>query len=440
MSTIDCKNIHGFNEIVDEVGVYHQHNVNKFTKHLAHKFMSYMYDKDYIINYISDGVKCIFGVTPDNIIGSSFFEEVSWSQHELQRIRMVEKKLLDNPNQSEQIDTSFINRHGITKHIRMTQYAISNDSKFLGYEGIIEDITKEKEHELEEKRLIKELSSLNELSHNINTFHNIDDLLKNSTSTISNGCCIPRDTSTTITFDDKSYTDVIIENASCINSCDILIDGKKRGTMSTTIKCTSALCSKKTYTNQVKFLEIAGEQLAAALDNLIMKKNLEEMAKHDSLTNLYNRNVLNKEIHNELEKAKRYSRDLSIVLIDIDYFKTINDTFGHQAGDHVLVKLSELFLQEIRSSDYAIRYGGEEFALVLPEASIDKALEISLRLLTKVQQTKFNIDGAQINITISIGISSFPNHSDDLDQLLNMADEALYEAKNSGRDTVYIYT
>lgn len=436
----DYKNLQNNIDNDTQAGVYSKQNINKFTKHLSHKFMSYMYDTDYRVNYVTDGIKYIFGILPKEMIGSCFYEKVHWQQSELKKIRTLEEKLQKDTKRSKQIDTSFVDTNGNIKHIRMTKYAIVIENKITGYEGIIEDITKEKEHELEEKRLLKELSCLNELTNTINMFHNIDELLKNSTRVISNGCCFPKSTMTKIIFDSKEYVDIFVEDALCENTSDIVIDSKKRGYVTTYTKCLSDICIKNTYTNKIKFLDIATEQLGVALNNLILKQHLEDMANHDSLTRLYNRNVIKKEIKNELTKAKRHNRNLSVILIDADYFKSINDTFGHQTGDTVLVELSKLFSKAIRSSDYAIRYGGEEFALVLPEASINTALEISLRIKEKVKNNQFNIDKNKINMTVSIGISSFPEHSDNLEELFKMADEALYEAKDSGRDAVYIYS
>ncbi len=169
-------------------------------------------------------------------------------------------------------------------------------------------------------------------------------------------------------------------------------------------------------------------------------KLLEELVKKDGLTNLYNHRYFHDRMVEEFNRCKRYGLSVSCVLMDIDFFKKINDTYGHQAGDEILRKLAEIILASIRDVDIAARYGGEEFALILPHTSIENAVKFSERLRSSVAETDFQFDGNSIKVTVSLGVAAFPvndpkTHTD----IIRFADEALYTAKTSGRNRVEMY-
>jgi diguanylate cyclase (GGDEF)-like protein/PAS domain S-box-containing protein len=158
---------------------------------------------------------------------------------------------------------------------------------------------------------------------------------------------------------------------------------------------------------------------------------------HDPLTGLYNRRVLEERIADEIHRAKRYHHNIAIFMLDIDHFKMINDTYGHQNGDMVLCHLAELLKASIRKTDYVARYGGEEFIVVLPEASLLKSKELAERLCAQIAQTPITIDGnKQIRMTVSIGVAIFPEYGKSWKELLAAADSAMYAAKRSGRNQV----
>ncbi|MCP4407173.1 MAG: diguanylate cyclase [Gammaproteobacteria bacterium] len=163
-------------------------------------------------------------------------------------------------------------------------------------------------------------------------------------------------------------------------------------------------------------------------------KENHELAMKDSLTGLFNRTAYEERVCAEFEKWKRYGRPLSIVIIDVDHFKNINDTFGHNAGDRVLKSLSEVFCGQIRKTDLLVRYGGEEFVLLASESDKNFALNLAEKLRQIVHQCKFHYEGNNVSVTISCGVSSFRD-GDTPELVLERADMALYRAKALGRNS-----
>lgn len=158
----------------------------------------------------------------------------------------------------------------------------------------------------------------------------------------------------------------------------------------------------------------------------------------DGLTGLYNRKSFDDKLESEFSRCKRYGHSLSLVIIDIDYFKNINDTYGHLAGDAVLTNLSKLFGKFFRSVDFIARYGGEEFAVILPETPINGALLTTERIRLAVSQNEVYINQHTIKITISAGISEYNQSFGSPTALIEAADKKLYEAKTNGRNRVEI--
>jgi diguanylate cyclase (GGDEF)-like protein len=157
----------------------------------------------------------------------------------------------------------------------------------------------------------------------------------------------------------------------------------------------------------------------------------------DPLTGLYNRRFLNEFLHKELELSKRYQRQLSLAIADIDDFKKLNDTYGHVAGDAILKSLARIMLKNIRDADILSRYGGEEFVIVMPEINKETAAHAAGRLREKISMEEIAIpDGGRITITISLGIASFPEDGDSSVDLLIAADDRLYKAKKEGKNRI----
>ena len=164
---------------------------------------------------------------------------------------------------------------------------------------------------------------------------------------------------------------------------------------------------------------------------------MEEMALHDSLTGLYNRRAIYQHLDAELNRASRENRPLSLIMLDIDYFKSINDRYGHLTGDRTLIKVAEVARQTVRSYDWVGRWGGDEFLIILPGAGSSCATKISERILAQLAALHEPMpDGSEHSFTASIGIYTYLGEKAGLDQLVQLADEALYQAKNSGRGRV----
>jgi len=157
------------------------------------------------------------------------------------------------------------------------------------------------------------------------------------------------------------------------------------------------------------------------------------------LTGLYNRRFLEEAIDRELARLERKNLPLTLIMIDVDHFKTFNDTFGHEAGDAVLRDLGGILQRHVRGSDIPCRYGGEEFTIVLPEASLDIGRQRAEMLRDAVRELRLVHDGKSLGaVTLSLGVACFPDHGRRREHLLQAADAALYEAKNAGRNQVVV--
>jgi diguanylate cyclase (GGDEF)-like protein len=167
------------------------------------------------------------------------------------------------------------------------------------------------------------------------------------------------------------------------------------------------------------------------------QKHLEYQTQVDSLTGLFNRRAFEKKIHEEFERSKRYHNPLSVLILDIDNFKTINDTYGHHGGDAALVKISETFREKTRQTDFPSRYGGEEFVLVLPETDQDSALQVASKIHEAIRSCAFGTTARPYTLTVSIGVSSTSaRFYTDWHEMVDDADQALYLAKNTGKDRI----
>lgn len=185
-------------------------------------------------------------------------------------------------------------------------------------------------------------------------------------------------------------------------------------------------------------------QLARAFDDMAgalqqREQRLQEQAISDSLTGLYNRRYLNEFLPRELARSGRNAMPVAVMLIDLDHFKRINDSFGHEAGDIVLAAVGNLLKGKVRGSDIACRYGGEEFALILPETGAEPAARRAESIRVAIAALELRHAGELLEkLTASFGIALFPDHARDTDDLLRVADVALYSAKGAGRNRVVI--
>ncbi len=187
-------------------------------------------------------------------------------------------------------------------------------------------------------------------------------------------------------------------------------------------------------------IQIVVNQFALALNNSLQHKKIEQLSLLDELTQLYNRRHLYRILELEMQRINRYAGQLSILLLDIDFFKKVNDTYGHNAGDAVLMDLAQYIKKELRSQDIACRYGGEEFLIILPHTSKEHTFILAerIRMRISVRSITLNIKLKQsLSITISIGVSEYKKN-ETINSFIERADAALYAAKNSGRNKCMI--
>lgn len=168
---------------------------------------------------------------------------------------------------------------------------------------------------------------------------------------------------------------------------------------------------------------------------------LKENALRDALTGLYNRRYFNLTIEKLIEQKSDYSNGVALILLDCDFFKNVNDQFGHASGDEVLAGIAEVMVQSIKSTDIAFRFGGEEFCLLLPNVTAFQAFMIAERIRTNIQKTSFVFNGQNVFITVSCGVSHMKSGDGKSDvMMLNEADAALYTAKDSGRNYTILFS
>ena len=192
--------------------------------------------------------------------------------------------------------------------------------------------------------------------------------------------------------------------------------------------------------HDMDLLMILGLQSATAVENARLYTKTVELATTDDLTGVSNRRVFMEELKRETSRASRYNLNFSLLMIDIDHFKWINDSHGHPAGDFVLKSLARILRNQVRQDDFVARYGGEEFAIILPETSVDGAKIVGERIRRTTATTSFSINHEKkIGITLSIGISCFPECAQTIELLIERADQALYTAKRDGRNKVVLY-
>lgn len=199
------------------------------------------------------------------------------------------------------------------------------------------------------------------------------------------------------------------------------------------------------------FLQKLSAMTAVAIENCLNQQRLREISYQDVLTRVYNRRYFDLRLKDEIARSLRWKDDLVCMFLDVDYFKRINDTYGHQIGDDVLVRTASLIKMQVRACDIVARYGGEEFVVVLPATSLQSAHEIAERLRQSVHSNLYDFQGEQFRVSISIGMANLKNFCPSSPQdkpncesigtlLLARADAALYQAKESGRNQIAVFT
>ncbi len=209
-----------------------------------------------------------------------------------------------------------------------------------------------------------------------------------------------------------------------------------------TVGLVIAACGKSDFTlkAQLETLETYSKYMAPYLQNALLHNKIQEMASYDALTHVLNRRFGLIRLKEEFSTAQRYSSDLSVIMLDIDNFKQINDTYGHEAGDFILKQISSIIALNLRNEEVICRYGGEEFLIILPRTNLNKSGKAAERLRQLVQQLVSYYKESSILVTISLGVASLSSIStQNKNNLVNAADTALYYAKNKGRNRVALF-
>jgi diguanylate cyclase (GGDEF)-like protein len=188
--------------------------------------------------------------------------------------------------------------------------------------------------------------------------------------------------------------------------------------------------------SEIRLLTLLSDQAALAIKNAHLHQAVTEQARQDVLTGLPNRRALDERLDDSISQAKLSGRPFSVVMMDLDGFKVINDTYGHETGDDVLRQVATCLFQHLRSTDFLARYGGDEMTLVLPDTDLPQAGYVSQKLLDHLRVLEIQLPkGKTTNIGVSGGIALFPKHAETAPGLLRAADEALYTAKKHARGT-----
>jgi diguanylate cyclase (GGDEF)-like protein len=206
--------------------------------------------------------------------------------------------------------------------------------------------------------------------------------------------------------------------------------------------CLVILCDRniRLAKDQVTTLNAAVNHLSLALSNAIMFNKIKTRANRDGLTRVYNRRSFDERLVEEFKRHQRLNNELSLLMIDLDHFKAVNDTYGHMAGDMVLEQVARIFETTFRATDFIARYGGEEFVILLPHTNEEQARMLAERVRVNIEESTMTYQGVSFNITASIGVSSIrPGCLDKDTEVVRKADEALYKAKMNGRNRVVIF-
>ena len=192
--------------------------------------------------------------------------------------------------------------------------------------------------------------------------------------------------------------------------------------------------------NDIAYIESYLKETAPILEAKSTLNLMKENALTDQLTGLYNRRYLEEILDKIAASAIRENSLLGILMLDVDYFKKVNDTYGHDAGDEVLKQLAKVMVNSVRESDFVVRFGGEEFLIILQNIKDEEAIKkVAEKIRENFEHTKINVGGKTIKKTVSIGISIFPKHTDRIWEAIKYADLALYKAKHSGRNRVEVF-
>ncbi len=231
----------------------------------------------------------------------------------------------------------------------------------------------------------------------------------------------------------RHYNGIGAGNQCCI---PVMTQNGPIGMLTLHVPATDGAETEQRVAHSVSLMTGIADRLGPALSGIELRARLHEDSIRDPLTKLYNRRFLAESMRRELLRAQRADWPLSLIILDLDRFKHVNDEYGHDVGDDVLVTVAQALTQAVRDEDYVYRYGGEEFVIVLPGANLDVARERAQEACRKVRALRIDTEKGTLQTTISAGVATFPEHGATQEGLIAQADKALYLAKQSGRDRI----
>jgi diguanylate cyclase (GGDEF)-like protein len=191
--------------------------------------------------------------------------------------------------------------------------------------------------------------------------------------------------------------------------------------------------------SEIGLARVICSEAAKFMKTSLSHKKVKELSLRDGLTGIYNHRHFQEMLGYTVAHSDRYDEKASLILLDVDNLKGVNDSYGHQAGDSVLTFVGKVLVESLRKIDIQARYGGDEFAVILPNTNKRGSLVVAQKIKNSIKNMPFKFKGDEINITLSIGISTYPDNAPDGEILIEKADRALYESKNQGKDKVVHY-
>jgi len=378
--------------------------------------------------YVNKALSELSGYTSEELCAMHPWEGVAEPYVEPVK-KTVQRCLRGEHCHHEYDDIKIIKKNGETRTVRVTTQTIRYKGQYAGM-GTVIDITDTQETQEQLKLLAQAVEQMDEMvritdKHGIITYVNEamlshtgytkEDLIGHKIGMFKSG------------FHHQSFYEDL---------WDTIMSGKTFKAVFTNRKKDKKLYYEEEIITPIMDTEGSIQNFVATsqdiTERVLMEEKLQKLATVDSLTGIYNRYKTNEEIEIEIGRNKRYDEKFALAMFDIDHFKRVNDTYGHEIGDYVLQEISAIVTKEIRESDRFGRWGGEEFMLILPKLNKAEALHVSEKLRNKIESHDFKDVG---RITISIGVSVFGS-SDSKESLLKRVDNALYRAKDEGRNRV----
>ena len=378
--------------------------------------------------FVNEAFCTMSGFSREELLNKHVWERVLKPDPKI--LKETAKKRLKGEKFSQNYnDIVFLHKNGQKRTLRVLTQTIFFDGSFGGL-GTILDITDILETENKLKLLAQAIEQTDEMvritdKNGINTF--VNDALISHTGYTEDELIGQTNRVLKSNLQDKIFYKNLWETIlSGKTYKNILINRKKNGDMyHEDMTITPILDKNKEITNFVA----TSQDITTRIK---MQKELEYLAITDSLTGLYNRHQTHKELSTKIDEFHRYNDSFSLLMLDIDYFKQVNDNFGHDIGDYVLHELSSIITKQIRTNDHFSRWGGEEFLIILPKISQNEAYDVANKIRLLVERYSFK---STISLTLSIGVATIKNN-DTKESLLKRVDNALYEAKNNGRNNV----